>query len=96
LGLPQIVKSAPIIKEAVRRGVGLDVVHTGQHYDYEMSRVFFNELGLLLGAIFWGVTASILSMAFLSLSPWLRLFSRYSSRWASWLRPMAEDMSVVR
>ena len=21
-------------------------MHTGQHYDYEMSRVFFNELGL--------------------------------------------------
>jgi len=43
---PQIIKSAPIIKEAARRGVELDVVHTGQHYDYEMSRVFFNELGL--------------------------------------------------
>jgi UDP-N-acetylglucosamine 2-epimerase len=43
---PQIIKSAPIIKEAVRRGMGLDVVHTGQHYDYEMSRVFFKELGL--------------------------------------------------
>jgi UDP-N-acetylglucosamine 2-epimerase (non-hydrolysing) len=43
---PQIIKSAPIIKEAGRRGLGLDVVHTGQHYDYELSRVFFNELGL--------------------------------------------------
>ena len=27
-------------------GVGLDVVHTGQHYDYKLCRVFFNELGL--------------------------------------------------
>jgi UDP-N-acetylglucosamine 2-epimerase (non-hydrolysing) len=43
---PQIIKSAPIIKEAGRRGLGLDVVHTGQHYDYELSRVFFNELDL--------------------------------------------------
>ena len=43
---PQIIKSAPIIREAGRRGLELDVVHTGQHYDYEMSRVFFNELGL--------------------------------------------------
>jgi len=24
----------------------LDVIHTSQHYDYEMSRAFFNELGL--------------------------------------------------
>ena len=43
---PQIIKSAPIVKEAGRRGVGLDVVHTGQHYDYAMSREFFNELAL--------------------------------------------------
>ena len=40
---PQIIKSAPIIKEAGRRGLELDVIHTGQHCDYEMSRVFFNE-----------------------------------------------------
>jgi hypothetical protein len=37
---PQIIKSAPIIKEAGRRGLELEVVHTGQHYDYELSRVF--------------------------------------------------------
>ena len=43
---PQIIKLAPIIRKAVRRGLELDVIHTGQHYDYEMSRVFFNELGL--------------------------------------------------
>ena len=43
---PQIIKSAPIIKEAGRRGLELDVIHTGQHYDYELSRVFFNELDL--------------------------------------------------
>jgi len=27
---PRIVKSAPIIREAGRRGLGLDVVHAGQ------------------------------------------------------------------
>lgn len=43
---PQIIKSAPIIKEVLKWGLELDVVHTGQHYDYEMSRVFFGELGL--------------------------------------------------
>ena len=41
---PQIIKSAPLLREAERRGLELDVVHTGQHYDYEMSRVFFYEL----------------------------------------------------
>jgi UDP-GlcNAc3NAcA epimerase len=38
---PQLVKSAPIIREAVRRNYDLEVVHTGQHYDLEMSDVFF-------------------------------------------------------
>lgn len=36
---PQIIKSAPIIREAVRRGVGLDVVHTGLHLDCEVEGV---------------------------------------------------------
>jgi UDP-GlcNAc3NAcA epimerase len=44
---PQIIKSAPIIL-ASRRFPQLDlvVIHTGQHYDYSMSRVFFKELSL--------------------------------------------------
>ena len=41
---PQIIKSAPLLKEADRRGFDLNIVHTGQHYDFEMSKVFFNEL----------------------------------------------------
>ena len=43
---PQFVKSGPV-SEALR-GQGIDevVVHTGQHYDPELSQVFFDELGL--------------------------------------------------
>jgi len=44
---PQIIKSAPIIREASRDAeIALQLVHTGQHYDFEMSRVFFGELEL--------------------------------------------------
>jgi len=44
---PQIIKSAPIIRAAEKyKDIKLMVVHTGQHYDYEMSKVFFNELEL--------------------------------------------------
>lgn len=44
---PQIIKSAPIIHASrLVRGVRLQVVHTGQHYDYEMSKSFFGELSL--------------------------------------------------
>ena len=44
---PQIIKSAPVIHEALKRSeIEFQLVHTGQHYDYEMSKVFFGELGL--------------------------------------------------
>lgn len=44
---PQIIKSAPIIHEAKKRGeIELQLIHTGQHYDYEMSKIFFGELDL--------------------------------------------------
>jgi UDP-N-acetylglucosamine 2-epimerase (non-hydrolysing) len=37
---------APIVKELERRNVEFLFVHTGQHYDYEMSKIFIEELGL--------------------------------------------------
>lgn len=44
---PQIVKSAPLIHLAAQNSeVNFDVIHTGQHYDYEMNKVFFDELQL--------------------------------------------------
>ena len=43
---PQFVKSAPL--SAALRDAGIDevVLHTGQHYDRELSGIFFDELGL--------------------------------------------------
>jgi UDP-N-acetylglucosamine 2-epimerase len=43
---PQFVKSGPL--SVALRGAGIEelVVHTGQHYDRELSAVFFEELGL--------------------------------------------------
>ena len=43
---PQFVKSGPL--SVALRATGIDevVVHTGQHWDPEMSAVFFEELGL--------------------------------------------------
>ena len=44
---PQIIKSAPIIHASrTSNDIDLEIVHTGQHYDYEMSKVFFDELSL--------------------------------------------------
>jgi len=41
---PQIIKSQPIIKEFKSQKIKLTVIHTGQHFDYKMSKAFFNEL----------------------------------------------------
>ena len=37
---------APIIRECKRRGHPFFVLHTGQHYSYEMDRAFFEDLEL--------------------------------------------------
>ncbi len=44
---PNFMKIAPIYREAHKHGqVECKVVHTGQHYDYEMSQAFFVDLGI--------------------------------------------------
>ena len=42
---PQFVKAAAV-SDRLRAGAHEVLVHTGQHYDDELSRVFFDELGL--------------------------------------------------
>jgi UDP-GlcNAc3NAcA epimerase len=43
---PQFVKSGPVSVALREAGIGEAVLHTGQHWDAEMSAVFFDELGL--------------------------------------------------
>jgi len=42
---PQFIKAAPLDRELRKRHQHL-LIHTGQHYDYLMSEVFFKELGI--------------------------------------------------
>ena len=43
---PQFIKAAVLSNEFKRQGVKEEIIHTGQHYDYKMSEVFFEELEL--------------------------------------------------
>lgn len=50
---PQFIKAKPVLDELKRNNamnptnaINSVVVHTGQHYDYEMSRLFFDELDI--------------------------------------------------
>ena len=43
---PQFIKSAPLSLALGAAGVAETVLHTGQHWDDELSQVFFDELGI--------------------------------------------------
>jgi UDP-N-acetylglucosamine 2-epimerase (non-hydrolysing) len=43
---PELIKCAPVVLEARRRGVPVGIVHTGQHYTPELDSIFFRELDL--------------------------------------------------
>lgn len=43
---PEIIKMSPIIRECEKRGVDFFILHTGQHYSYNMDQVFFEQLEL--------------------------------------------------
>ncbi len=43
---PQFIKSAPVSKALKKAGIQEVTIHTGQHYDANMSAVFFDEMAL--------------------------------------------------
>jgi len=43
---PEIIKLTPIIRELEKRNLDYFILHTGQHYSYDMDKIFFEELNL--------------------------------------------------
>lgn len=43
---PEIIKMSPIIRYLEERSLDFFILHTGQHYSYEMEQIFFQELEL--------------------------------------------------
>lgn len=43
---PQFIKAAPVSRAIAAAGMGEIVVHTGQHFDAQMSDIFFDELDI--------------------------------------------------
>ncbi len=52
---PNLVKIAPIMRRMTDVNLRQTLVHTGQHYDYQMSQVFFEELSLPQPDVYLGV-----------------------------------------
>jgi len=44
---PQFIKAAPVSRALRKVGYQEFILHTGQHYDHGMSRIFFEELGIV-------------------------------------------------
>ena len=55
---PNFMKAAPVLAALGARTVSQRLVHTGQHYDHNMSEVFFDELGLPRPDVNLGVGSS--------------------------------------
>ena len=51
---PNFMKAAPVYQALAEADLSLLLVHTGQHYDAEMSAVFFKELELPVPDVFLG------------------------------------------
>jgi UDP-N-acetylglucosamine 2-epimerase (non-hydrolysing) len=49
---PNFLKIGPLVHEMQKRKIPHFIVHTGQHYDRQMSNVFLEELGLPLPDVF--------------------------------------------
>jgi UDP-N-acetylglucosamine 2-epimerase (non-hydrolysing) len=45
---PGIIKFAPIIRAFIDKGANPLIIHAGQHYTYELDKIFFEELNLPL------------------------------------------------
>jgi UDP-N-acetylglucosamine 2-epimerase (non-hydrolysing) len=43
---PELVKMSPVIKELIKRKMDFFIIHTGQHYSYELDKIFYKQLKL--------------------------------------------------
>jgi len=43
---PGIIKMSPIIQKCEKQSLDYFILHTGQHYSYNLDRIFFDELEL--------------------------------------------------
>jgi len=43
---PEIIKMAPIIRELEKQKIDYFMIHSGQHYSYNLDRIFFKQLNL--------------------------------------------------
>jgi len=45
---PEIIKMSPIMRECENQTLDYFILHTGQHYSYNLDKIFFEDLELPL------------------------------------------------
>lgn len=55
---PQFVKAAVVSKALMSKGISEFLVHTGQHYEYNMSKVFFDDMSMNKPHAFLGISGT--------------------------------------
>lgn len=43
---PQFIKAATLSRQFIKYGINEKIIHTGQHFDANMSEVFFEEMDI--------------------------------------------------
>lgn len=52
---PNFMKAAPVHRAFEAAGIPHEIIHTGQHYDDNMSKIFFDDLGMPKPSVYLGV-----------------------------------------
>jgi UDP-N-acetylglucosamine 2-epimerase (non-hydrolysing) len=87
---PEIIKMSPVIRECERLDLDYFIIHTGQHYSYNMDRVFFKQLRLPERA-----RAATESRRPRCSSGWRRIFKTRSCPTSYWWRGRARILCVA-
>jgi len=75
---PQFIKAAPVSKALRAAGHQDFILHTGQHYDYGMSQVFFKDLVRIM------VDADMEFIGLQSAGEGRKILEKHHGKWHRW------------
>ena len=81
---PQLIKVSALVKELIKENIEFKLIDTKQHYDYEMEKIFYAELGIPQ-PIFLNIKSSL---------PVLQI-GKGIYRLAKFLREFQPDVNIV-
>lgn len=86
---PQFIKLA-VVSRVLRKRFREVLVHTGQHYDYNMSDVFFEEMDVPKPDYNLGVSGGLLREAFSAGKPCITVFD-----YVAWPETMVNQLQPI-